>query len=77
MPWCDSCDHYVADDNTLDDGEGGRSCPDCGAELDNQDLTSSQAEGAPWHFWLLVIAVAIYLGWRLLQAIIWLVGRAT
>jgi hypothetical protein len=29
---------------------------------------------APWHFWVLVAAVAIYLGWRLIQGIQLLVG---
>jgi hypothetical protein len=26
----------------------------------------------PWHFWLLVIALAIYLGWRVVQLVLWL-----
>jgi hypothetical protein len=30
---------------------------------------------APWHFWLLVGALSIYLGWRLIQGIEWVVGR--
>ncbi len=25
----------------------------------------------PWHFWLLVGALVIYLGWRLIEVIIW------
>lgn len=25
---------------------------------------------APWHFWVLVAAVSVYLGWRLVQGII-------
>jgi hypothetical protein len=29
----------------------------------------------PWHFWLLLIAVVVYLGWRLAQGATWLVGR--
>ena len=28
----------------------------------------------PWHFWLMVIALAIYLGWRLIQGIEWLLS---
>jgi hypothetical protein len=27
---------------------------------------------APWHFYVLVAAVVIYLGWRLVQGIVWL-----
>jgi len=26
----------------------------------------------PWHFWLLLIVFAIYLGWRLVQGVGWL-----
>jgi hypothetical protein len=29
---------------------------------------------APWHFKLLVAAVVVYLGWRLVQMIGWIVG---
>lgn len=28
----------------------------------------------PWHFWLLVAAVVLYLGWRLVQGIAWLLS---
>ncbi len=28
----------------------------------------------PWHFWLLVVALVLYLGWRLVQAVAWIVG---
>lgn len=26
---------------------------------------------APWHFWVMVVGVVVYLGWRLIEAIIW------
>jgi hypothetical protein len=29
----------------------------------------------PWHFWLLLLAAGIYLGWRLVQGIMWGVGQ--
>jgi membrane protein DedA with SNARE-associated domain len=29
----------------------------------------------PWHFWLLIVALVIYLGWRLVQGFEWLVGN--
>jgi len=32
------------------------------------------APKAPWHFWLLVIALVLYLGWRLIQGIEWLLS---
>jgi hypothetical protein len=30
---------------------------------------SEERVKAPWHFWVLVAAVVIYLGWRLVQLI--------
>jgi len=29
---------------------------------------------APWHFWVLLAAVVVYLGWRLVQGVAWVVG---
>jgi hypothetical protein len=26
----------------------------------------------PWHFWILILAAALYLGWRLVQGVGWL-----
>ncbi|MGC1513317.1 MAG: hypothetical protein WA797_10425 [Acidimicrobiales bacterium] len=30
---------------------------------------------APWHFRLLVGALALYLGWRVIEAVVWVVER--
>jgi hypothetical protein len=32
-----------------------------------------QKKRAPWHFWVLAIGLAIYLGWRFVQLIVWLI----
>jgi hypothetical protein len=29
----------------------------------------------PWHFWVLVAAAALYLGWRAVQGIDWLATK--
>ncbi len=29
--------------------------------------------GAPWHFWLVVVMAAVYLGWRAVEGVVWLV----
>ncbi len=29
----------------------------------------------PWGFWLIVVLAVIYLGWRLIQGLLWLLGR--
>ena len=48
-------------------GAGGE-CPTCGRVI-------AQAPGVPWHFKLLVVAVALYLGYRAWQGIDWLIVR--
>ncbi len=30
----------------------------------------------PWHFKLLLVAITLYLGWRLIQGIAWVVQHA-
>lgn len=50
-------------------------CPQCGATLVNPagiDVRPSDAE-TPWHFKLLVLAVVVYLGWRFIQILGWIV----
>jgi hypothetical protein len=31
----------------------------------------------PWHFWVMLIALAIYLGWRAIQGVMWVIERLT
>ena len=45
------------------------SCPNCGRRI----ATPAAEARAPWHFKLLVAAVCVYLGWRLVQMLSWLV----
>ena len=77
MPWCDSCDKYLAPNAVNEDG----SCPDCATKVDASDMAESDKLGdtekvsAPWHFWLMVIALTVYLGWRLIQFVIWLLQK--
>ncbi|MBK5221515.1 MAG: hypothetical protein JJE52_01285 [Acidimicrobiia bacterium] len=28
---------------------------------------------APWHFWVMVVGVVLYLGWRLVELVMWAV----
>ncbi len=62
MPWCDSCDRIVADDELVD-GD----CPRCGLQLEEPSKGP-----LPWRFRLLIAATVIYLGWRIWQGITWL-----
>lgn len=41
-------------------------CPTCGAQI-------AGPAKAPWHFKVLLLSVAVYLGWRALQGIGWVV----
>ncbi len=71
MPWCDSCDEYRAP--TALDTEG--KCVTCGSKVDIADVKAPAVKKAPWHFWVMVAALVIYLGYRLIQGIIWVVGK--
>ena len=83
MPWCDACAVYRAPKDCNSDG----SCPGCGTVLATKGALRAEArslglpgpgevEGelpkVPWHFKLLMVAVALYLGWRVVQLIQWL-----
>ncbi len=78
MPWCEPCSKFF---NPGSEGEDG-TCPDCGARLDADHQHSEDpldgelpvAAKVPWHFWVGVTAMVIYLGWRLIQGIIWAIG---
>lgn len=71
MPWCDACDEYRAPTALATDG----TCATCESDVDTTDLKNPAPTKAPWHFWLMVVALVVYLGWRLVEAAIWLVGR--
>jgi hypothetical protein len=62
MPWCESCNRVVEDDELTDDGD----CPTCDAPL-------TERRPVPWHFKFLLAATVIYLGWRTYQGVGWLI----
>ena len=76
MPWCESCSTYLTPTALNSDG----TCPTCGrpvAEIEQgaDEVVADEVvvdEGTPWHFKLLIGAVAIYLGFRTIQMISWL-----
>ena len=73
MPWCDSCDQYLAPNALQADG----TCPTCENTPDTADLKTATKppERVPWHFWLMVVALIAYLGWRLVQGLGWIVQQ--
>jgi hypothetical protein len=87
VPWCDACDRFLSPSTVRSDG----TCPSCGRLVDpGHAHTAAHAAEAtskiddeddetlppiPWHLWLLAAALAVYLGYRAMQGIEWLLGR--
>ena len=72
MPWCAGCDRFYNPNSLQADG----SCPTCGRHVGDgtaaqEKLRRFNDEPAPWHFKVLVAAVAVYLSWRLYFAVLW------
>ena len=71
MPWCDRCDRYLTPNALRTDG----TCPTCAEAVDTTDLKNPPPARVPWHFWVMVAALVGYLGWRLVEGLVWLGGR--
>jgi hypothetical protein len=71
MAWCDACESWHAPTALTAQG----TCPKCGAEVEATEVGEERTVGqsAPWHFWIVVVALAAYLLWRLIDGILWLV----
>lgn len=80
MPWCDDCARYFAPSAMNDDGtcpSCGRSLERSAAEVTAKSLNlrklAAGADGdeadsaAPWHFKLLMLLLALYLIWRVVD----------
>lgn len=62
MPWCEDCSKFY---NPPDLGES-NACPSCG-----KVLTIARRK-VPWHFKLMLLALAIYMVYRIYWLIEWL-----
>ena len=81
VPWCGECDRFVTPTSL---GDGG-ACPRCGTAVDGAGVPGGAAGRAaagaeedvsvPWHFKLLLVATVLYLGWRAVQGVAWVVAR--
>ena len=72
MPWCDECSRFWNPNSMPADG----TCPSCGAALGAAaGVGGAEATEykAPWHFWVFVGAAVVYLSWRVIQMVGWLV----
>ena len=63
MPWCDDCSKFW-DDESVSEASG--ACPTCGREL------GTTRKGVPWHFKLMLVALAVYMGYRIYWLAEWL-----
>ena len=87
MPWCAACDRFLSPSTVRTDGtcptcghpvDAGHahhapvnepSPPPIGQEPDSEE----PLDPVPWHFKLMLGALAIYLGYRALQGVEWVV----
>ncbi|MFP3906386.1 MAG: hypothetical protein ACLFRV_13380 [Acidimicrobiales bacterium] len=35
------------------------------------EVDHAESARAPWHFWVMVVGVVVYLGWRLVEGVLW------
>lgn len=63
MPWCDDCSKFW-DDQSVVDASG--NCPNCGRVL------APPRKGVPWHFKLMLLALAVYMVYRIYWLVEWL-----
>lgn len=64
MPFCEPCDRFYNPNSLNPDG----TCPRCHIKLAEPPTETK----VPWHFWVLLAALVVYLGWRLIQGVGWL-----
>jgi hypothetical protein len=71
VPWCETCDRFYNPNTLRDDG----TCPTCGRDVGRPPVATATVDGevpgVPWHFKLLLLATVLYLGWRLVQGVVW------
>jgi hypothetical protein len=71
MPWCEGCSRFLNPNTLRADG----TCPECDRQVAEpaKVIAATVPQKAPWHFKLLVAATVIYLGWRVVQMISWII----
>jgi hypothetical protein len=86
VPWCEACSRFLNPNTVATDGscpscgravepaERSAILHDTERPLDAQErapVDDDEGVRAPWHFWLMVAGVGLYLGWRLIQGVFW------
>jgi hypothetical protein len=67
VPWCETCSRYLSPTAMTEEG----ACPTCGKVLSQADFEKTKSK-TPWHFKLLIVVLAVYLGFRLVQLFLWI-----
>ncbi len=68
MPYCNDCDRFY-NPNTLDERGD---CPSGHHVADPGAPAGEDTPSVPWHFKLMLVILVIYLSWRFVQLIQWL-----
>lgn len=81
MPWCETCTQYLAPNALTEEGD----CPKCGNQCEAAQKNGTAKNGTekshapkarkrkiPWHLWVLIIVLGVYLTWRLIQLLLYL-----
>ena len=70
MPTCEPCGTFYNPNSLPEDG----TCPNCGEPVVTGEMArradDEPVRDVPWHFWVGVIAVVAYLGWRVIQGVL-------
>ena len=70
MPFCEECAKFWSPNSMPVTGK----CPSCGLQIATpQEIQAADDYKAPWHFKLMVILAVLYVSFRVVQMIGWLV----
>ena len=80
MPWCATCQRFLSPPTVTPDGR----CPTCGRAVepgqarppgDTPPAGEEELPPVPMHLKVLGVALVVYLGYRFLQGLEWLIHR--
>jgi hypothetical protein len=74
VPWCVHCNRFLTPSTVRPDA----TCPKCGTVVERGLIpgmtrpADEERVGVPWHLKLLMVAAVLYLGFRAMQGIEWI-----